>query len=396
MNGEKGLRALAVVALCLLIYWPSLKNGYIWDDDQYVYHNPAVTQPGGINDIWLTHNMPQYYPLVFTLFRLEHMTWGDAPAGYHAVNMVLHMANALMLMAVLALVAPAVSFAAALLFAVHPIQVETVAWITERKNLLALFFLLSASLFYLRFYRTSRPGNGFAAFLFYLCALLSKSAAAWFAIVPMVHAWWATGRVTRKDLVLGLPFLLTGAAAGLHTAWLEATKVGAAGETWNLDILAHILLASRISVFYLYKALVPLEFVFFYPRWSISPTAWWQWIFPVMVIGAIIGAILTRGQTRRAGPALLLLYGAALFPVLGFFSVYPMRFSYVADHFAYLASPVIFLAIGASAGIAWSKIRVRFSAHGRTATIAKWSGRCAAVLVITLLSVKSASLVNNY
>lgn len=396
INRKKVMQGLVVAMLCLLVYWPSLKNGYIWDDDQYVYNNPAVTRPGGLKDIWLTHDMPQYYPLVFTSFRLEHMIWGANPAGYHAVNLALHTANALLVLAVFSALAPGIAFATALLFAVHPVQVETVAWITERKNLLALFFLLMATLWYLRFYRTGSIGRYIGTLLFYLCALLSKSAAAWFAVVPLVFAWWKTGRATQRDLLTAAPLLITGAAAGLHTAWLEATRVGAAGELWHMGLVEHLLLAARIFVFYLYKVLAPFEFIFFYPRWTIDATVWWQWIFPVLVAGMVAGSIAFRKQTRRAGPGLMILYGAALFPVMRFFNVYPMRFSFVADHFAYLATPVIFAAVVAGVCLAGGAINACFFAETRSAGIFQWAGRTAAVAVIVLLSLKSMGLVDNY
>lgn len=253
-----------------------------------------------------------------------------------------------------------------------------------------------ATLWYLRHYRTGSTSHYIGTLLFYLCALLSKSAAAWFAVVPLVFAWWKTGGVTRRDLLAAAPLLVMGAGAGLHTAWLEANRVGATGELWHLNSVEHGLLAARILIFYLYKILAPFEFIFFYPRWTIDATAWWQWLFPVLVAGAVFGVIAFRKQTRRDGPALMILYGTALFPVLGFFNVYPMRFSFVADHFAYLATPVIFATVVAAVCLTGRSIKVRFFTETGSAAVFRRVGRAAAVAVIVLLSLKSLGLVENY
>ena len=151
----KWLAAAAILLCGVMIYSASLQNGYIWDDDYYVYKNGLVQTLGGLKGIWFSHALPQYYPVVFTSFWIEHSFWGLNPFGYHAVNLCLHLLNAFLLFVIVRRLNPKAAFPVALLFTVHPIQVETVAWVTERKNLLSLFFFLLAFVPYMRY--ESRP-----------------------------------------------------------------------------------------------------------------------------------------------------------------------------------------------------------------------------------------------
>ena len=385
-----------LLVLCAAVYFPSLQNGYIWDDDQYVYNNPAVTGPGGFDDIWFSHRMPQYYPLVFTLFRIEYMLWGNNPAGYHAVSLCLHAANSILLYLVVGNVAPRIAFAAAAMFAVHPLQVETVAWITEHKNLLSLFFSLAACLCLLRFYKEARPVCYLGALLFFLCAMLSKSMAAGFAVVPLAYAYWKNGKVTRGDVAACIPFLFIGIVFGLHTAWIEVNRVGANGHIWSMSPAAHLLLASRIFLFYLYKALVPLEFIFFYPRWKIDIRSLSDWVFFALVVAIAAAAFMARRRTNRSGPVLLFLYAAMIFPALGFFNVYPMRFSFVADHFSYLASPVICIMIVAITFYVADGIKKAQLLKKEQENSFRWFCRVVTIAIAVGLCFESRHLVGNY
>ena len=148
-----------IVLLCLMIYIPSLRNGFIWDDDVNLYKSHWVQRTDGLKFIWSPGKTSQYYPVVFTAFWLEHKLWGLDPFGYHTVNLILHILNALLFFLIVINIYPRLAFISALLFAIHPIQVETVSWITEHKNLLSMFFFLSAVLAYLRFDRTRRSGD---------------------------------------------------------------------------------------------------------------------------------------------------------------------------------------------------------------------------------------------
>jgi tetratricopeptide (TPR) repeat protein len=262
---------------------------------------------------------------------------------------------------------------AALLFALHPVCVESVAWVSEQKNTLSAAFCLSAALIYLK-YADSRPrpcaagtgsppvsgcANGPAgrrrlyglATALFVLALLSKSVTAILPAALLVVLWWKKGRLSwRGDWRPLVPWLALGAAAGLSTAWIESRFIGAQGAPFGLGFAGRCLLAGRATWFYLGKLLWPANLVFVYPRWDVNAGVWWQYLFPAGF--AIVLLALWRVSHRARGPlAAALLFAGTLFPALGFVNVYPFVFSYVADHFQYLAG----LGIIALAAAAWSR-----------------------------------------
>lgn len=344
------LQILLIVALTGLFYAPSLRNDFIWDDDDYVHDNVAVQSPDGLTAIWLSAEMPQYYPVVFTSFWLEHRLWGSDPFGYHAVNLALHIGNAVLLYLLMLRLYPPLAFAVALLFALNPVQVETVAWVTERKNLLGCLFYLAATGFWLTYDETRRRRHYAAALGAFVLALLSKSITVSFVMIPLFLRWWRGERIGRADLVALLPFFAVGLACGLNTVWLEMHRVGAQGAAWTLSFAEHLILPGQIILFYLGKILFPVELVFFYPKWQLDAGNPVQWLplAVVLTLGAALYA--ARGRIGRGAFANALYAVCALFPALGFFNVYPMLFSYVADHFQYIASiNLIILMAGAGA-----------------------------------------------
>ncbi|MFC1514662.1 tetratricopeptide repeat protein [Candidatus Omnitrophota bacterium] len=353
-------RISTIILLCLIIYLPSLTNGFIWDDDDYLYENPSVQASNGLKTIWFTPTTPQYYPLVFTSFWLEHKLWALNPFGYHLVNLLLHILNALLVFALVRRLYPRLAFAVALLFAVHPIQVETVAWITERKNLLGLFFFLLTFLSYLRFERTRRPKDYALALVLFGCALLSKSIAVCFAAVPILYKWWRDDRLSRRQILISLPFAAIGIASAVNTIYLELYRVGASWDTWTLAPLQRFILSGRILVFYVYKLCLPFESIFFYPRWHIDTAQWWQWLFTLASLALIVILWLLRRRIGRGGFSLFVFYIISIFPALGFITVYPMKYSFVADHFSYLSTPCLLLLLCAGIALAFDALKRRF------------------------------------
>jgi tetratricopeptide (TPR) repeat protein len=246
-------------------------------------------------------------------------------------------------------------WAAAALFAVHPVHVESVAWVTERKNVLSGFFFLAAFVCLLRWQDagagTSRRRRWYAAGLScFLAALLSKTVAATLPVAFLVARWWRSGRVTRSDVLAMAPLLVAGLALGGVTATLERTHVGAVGAYWDQTVPERVLIAGRALWFYVGKLVWPWALVFIYPRWTLDAAAIGQWLFPVAAAAAGIGLLANAGRLGRGPFAAAAAYAAILGPALGFANVYPMRYSFVADHFAYLASvPVLALV---AAGVA--------------------------------------------
>ena len=362
---RRGLAALALaalVALTLAAYVPALRAGFVWDDNYHVTENPTLRDPGGLARIWLEPRaLPQYYPLVHTSFWVEHRLWGLRPFGYHLTNVLLHTANALLLGWILFRLRVPGAWLAAAVFALHPVHVESVAWITERKNVLSGLFYLSALLCLTRFHGldgTERPPRGRRGFLvagslLFLCALLSKTVTATLPAALLVIVWWKRGRIERRDVVPLLPLFAAGIVAGSATAWIEKFHVGAEGPEWSLTIAEHFLVAGRALWFYAGKLAWPAPLVFVYPRFELDSSAAWQYLVPLAALAVPLALWALRRRVGRGPLAAALFFGGTLFPALGFLDVFPMRYSFVADHFQYLASagPIALACAAIAAGI---------------------------------------------
>ncbi len=331
---------LLAVGLCLAVlaaYLPALRAGFIWDDDRYVSANPLLASTDGLRRIWIPGETVQYYPLVFTSFWVEHHLWGLAPGGYHAVNILLHAANALLVTALLARLPMRGAWLAGFLFALHPLQVESVAWVTERKNLLSgLFYFLALGAFWR--HEEERGQWLFTSLGLFILALLSKSVTATLP-AAMLLARWLRGRpVDRRFLLSLLPFLLLGAALGLHTARMEVHHVGAHGPEWDLSFTQRFAIAGRALAFYLGKLAWPAGLTFVqYPRVVPEAHLPGQILQPLGFLALGAALWLARKKIGRGPVSALAFFAATLFPVLGFLNVYPMRYAFVADHYQYLA-----------------------------------------------------------
>jgi tetratricopeptide (TPR) repeat protein len=334
---------LALTVLVLIAYLPAYGAGFIWDDDYYVLENTTLQSLQGLKHIWLDlFATPQYYPLVHTSFWLEYRLAGPSPHLYHFTNVALHAANAVLLWRIMLHLRIPGPWLIAAVFALHPVQVESVAWITERKNLLSGFFYLWSALLYLRFSRQAdeeaSPWRMYgASFLLYVAALLSKSVAASLPAALLLVLWYRRGAILRRDWATLLPMLLLGIVSGLLTVWLEREHVLAKGPEWDLSFLERFLVAGRALWFYASTLVWPRDLAFIYPRWVIDKGAWWQYLFPLAAM-AVVGALFTLRKRLGRGPlTAVLFFAGTLFPALGFFNFYPMRYSFVANHFQYLA-----------------------------------------------------------
>jgi tetratricopeptide (TPR) repeat protein len=363
-----------LLLITVIAYIPATRGGFIWDDDDYVTENRTLRSAAGLYRIWFELGANrQYYPMTHTTFWVEYHLWELNPFGYHLVNVLLHGLGAVLLWLVLSRLSVPAAWLAAALFALHPVHVESVAWITERKNLLSGFLYLGSLLSYLHFLglgketpeespaTAHRPGTRplatrWGAFyalslLLYVCALLSKSVTCTLPVIVLLLLWWKRGGVRWRDLVPLAPFFVAGLALGLTTVWAEKHFVGAQGEDWSFSFLDRLLVAGRALWFYAGKLLWPSPLMFNYPRWQIDSTVWWQYLFPVSVAGILAVLWMLRRRIGKGPLVGVLFFAVTLAPALGFFDVYPMRFSFVADHFQYLASLgliVLFVAVGAT------------------------------------------------
>ena len=348
-----GLGVAGLLLATLAAYYPAWHGGLVWDDESHVTE-VALRSVEGLGRIWFDLGATyQYYPLVHSAFWIQHRLWGDATLGYHLVNILLHVLSSCLFFVILRRLDVPGSALAAVVFALHPVHVESVAWITELKNTLSGVFFLASALAYLRFDR-DRAWRAYAASAALFClALLSKSVTATLPGVLLVVFWWRRGRLDwRRDVVPLMPFVMVGAASGLFTAWVERTYLGARGAEFSLTIVERGLIAGRVIWFYLAKLFWPSDLIFVYPRWEVSQADPLQYAYPLGVAALLAALWLLRSRTR-APLAALLAFAGTLFPVLGFLNVYPFRFSFVADHFQYLASlPVIALVSAGAATIA--------------------------------------------
>ena len=353
---RKALPGLLLFGAVVTAFLPALAAGFIWNDDTYLTANRTLDGLDGLRLIWTQPRAnEQFYPMVFTSFWIEKRLWSLDPFGYHLVNVLLHAGSALLLWRLLARLGLRGAWLAAAAFALHPMCVESVAWVTERKNTLSLFLSLLAMLAYLGSREAGPPSRSlsFIGFSFFVLALFSKTTAAVVPAVLLVLVWWRDGRVKRADALPLVPWFAAGIALGAHTAWLERTAVQAVGKEWALGLPDRLVLAGRVVLFYSQKILLPLDLSFIYSRWTVDPHAPLQWLPFLVVFLALFLAWRFRERLGRGPLAFLLLFGGVLFPAMGFFNVYPMRFSWVADHFAYQAV-ALFAASAVCGAASWA------------------------------------------
>jgi protein O-mannosyl-transferase len=332
----------------LAAYFPALRGGLLWDDSSHLTQ-PALQSLHGLWRIWFEVGATQqYYPLLHSAFWLEHRIWGDAVAGYHLTNVALHALSACLIVMIMKRLSLPGAWFAGFVFALHPVHVESVAWISEQKSTLSGAFYLGSLLTYLHFDRDRRKSKYLLATGLFVLALLSKTVTATLPAVLLLIFWWRRGRLEwKRDVQPLLPWFALGISAGLFTSWVERTLVGARGADFLLTPMQRVLIAGRAICFYSGKLLWPTNLMFFYPHWKIDPAVSWQWLFPAGVLALGMGLVFVARRFR--GPlAGSLIFSGTLFPVLGFLNVYPFRYSYVADHFQYLASLGIIVPVTAA------------------------------------------------
>ncbi|HZR06037.1 MAG TPA: tetratricopeptide repeat protein [Candidatus Udaeobacter sp.] len=334
--------ALVLAAVTILAYRPAWNGSFLWDDDVYITKNELLTAPDGLRRIWFSLDSPsQYFPLVYTTFRVEHALWGLNPSGYHWVNLLLHVANALLVWAVLARLKVPGAWLAGAIFALHPVQVESVAWITERKNVLMGFFFLLTLLAWIAFVdrRTKRRWLFYGlALILYLLALSAKTTACTLPAALFLMLWLQKKSINWKRILQIVPFLVLGVAMGVLAMWWERYHQGTSRAVFTfLNPIERVLVASRAIWFYLSKLIWPSNLTFIYPRWDIAPTHLlnFVWLFAGIIVCAAI--YFLRRYVGRSVEVAVAFFVATLSPVLGFIMLYTFRYTFVADHYQYLA-----------------------------------------------------------
>ena len=338
------LWGLILVVAVILAYSPVWWAGYIWDDDDHVTTNPCIIGPLGLKEIWTTDNA-RYYPLVLTTFWFEHALWGLTPLPYHLVNVFIHGACAVLLWRVLRSLRVPGAWLGAALWALHPVQVETVAWISEMKNTQSCLFYLLSILFFVKWLKArSREGqaenswNYTLTLLFAALALASKSSTIVLPIVLCLCAWWVEGRWNWRNLARLAPIFLLSAAAALLAMWSVKLHGDVNDPQWVQSWPERLVTAGNVVWFYLGKLVWPHPLIFIYPRWEIDARQCISYLSLLAVIMGLSVLWLKRGSWSRPYFFALAYFLAALLPVLGLIEHYFLRYSFVADHLQYLAS----------------------------------------------------------
>lgn len=379
--------AALVVVVATVAYWPAMRGAFILDDGPLITENPIVQAPDGLSRFWRTSEATDYWPLTNTSFWLEWRLWGVNPTGYHVTNLILHIVAALLIWAILGKLIIPGAFLAALLFVVHPVNVESVAWISQRKNTLALVFFLLSILWYLcaeeakknseeEKRRRGDEGSFSAAglgrwywlsLLAFLLAMLSKGSVAVLPVVLLLIVWWRQQRIGVLDAARTAPFFLIAAVLTYVNIWFQ--KHGLDLVVRDVDFTQRLAGAGAVVWFYLAKAVAPLHLVFVYPQWEIEPARfiWWLPLAAVLIVTLLLARRI-RAPTANWGRACLfawLFFCVALVPVLGFTDVGFMQYSLVADHYQHIAM----IAVAALIGAVWSVWRHRSPGARRWATV---------------------------
>ena len=343
---------LILAGLIIFAYQPAWNGGFVWDDDKYVTNNPLLTAPDGLWRIWFSLDAPsQYFPLTYTMFRIEHALWGFNATGYHWVNLFLHVANAFLLWWLLARLKIPGAWLAAGIFALHPVQVESVAWITEQKNVLMGFFFLLTLLAWTRFVdeRERQPWRFYRlAIVFYVLALSAKSTACTLPAALFLILWLQKKRIDWTRIWQIAPFVVLGVTMGLIAMWWERYHMGTLGPMFVLGPLDRLIMVTHAAWFYLGKLLWPTKLTFIYPQWTITPTDPLSYIWLVAGIAMCTAIYFARRYVGRGPEVAAAFFLATLGPVLGFIMLYTFRYTFVADHYQYLAciGPIALVSAG--------------------------------------------------
>ena len=367
------LCGLLLIALVFIAYTRVFNAGFIWDDESHLTKNPCIIGPLGLKEIW-TSTRAVYYPLVLTTFWTLHKFVGLNPVPYHVLNVLMHAGSAVLLWRVSRQLNIRGAWLGAALWALHPITVQSVAWVTELKNTQScLFYLLSIFCFLKwqeqpRMTRITRVADirkqtgalskapqrrlrncrwlvsaarqrRFAlSLVFFILATVSKPSTVMLPVVLALCVWWRRGRIQWGDVAALAPLALISVVASVWTIWEQKFHAGASGQEWAQTWPERLIIAGRAIWFYLGKLIWPHPLIFIYPRWEINSS---QLIAYLPLLAALTGLLalwLTRAKWSRSVFFAAAYYAVSLFPVLGFFSVYFFRYSFVSDHFQYLAS----------------------------------------------------------
>jgi hypothetical protein len=376
------LRAAIIVLAVLWIYapvtHPVLMPEWHWDDDTLLTANTTVqtTTPAALAKLWFNPDGADYFPLSYTALWLQWPFFKTWSTGYHLVSVALHALGSLLLWRLLAVMRIPGAWLAAALFGVHPVCVESVAWVSELKNTLSLPLFLLAAIHFVRFdgiahhttdalprdatRRQSAEWHYWLALGLFLLSMLAKTSVVMLPVVLLLHAWWKRGRVTVSDGVRAAPFFLVSLVLGIITVVFQHGRAIGDEPIPVGGALSRVAMAGLSILWYVRLIVWPVDLLPIYPRWEVDPPRAVQFLAWVPIIGGLWACWWNRAAAgprgwERWGRHALFAWGFFLLmvlPVLGFVTIAYMRITWAADHFIYLPmiGPIALVAAGLVTG----------------------------------------------
>lgn len=369
--------ATLLVALAVVAHLPALSGDFVWDDVNVIRDNPRMRTTEGLLQFWTSVKQPDYWPVAFSSHWIEWHLWGDWAPGYRGLNMLLHALNGVLLWRLLVRLEVAGAWLVAAVFVVHPLTVEAVAWILQRKTLLSTTLVFGSLLYYLRWADRSGAKAYLAALGLFIAALLTKTAVIMWPLVLLLVAWWRRRTWTLRDLRGSAVFFLVAGVTGVGNLALQ--------RFWQDEVIrsdgfvSRLAIAGRAVGFYAIEAIYPLGLSFVYPRWKLDDPSLVDFVPHAVLIAILIVAWRRRTTWGAACLVCLGYYLINLFPVLGFVNIYYMVYSLVADHWQYLALPGLLALLVGSASFHVAALASRWQRIGTMAATFL-------VLTLTLLS----------
>ncbi len=354
----------AIVTIVGLVYLPAFRADFVWDDEQLVTRNPLLQSFSGLAEIWLGERTADYFPITNTVFWIEHHVFDRNAAGYHAVNVVIQAANAVLVWLVLRRLNVPGAWLAGLIFGVHPVHAESVAWVSELKNVLAMFFALLSTLFFLRTEEKLSPGRPAAyaaSLIFFLLALLAKTQVVFLPVALLLCAWWrfrhAKNTRFRQEAIRTIPFFVMAALLSLVTIWFQNRGIGE--EEIVVGSFARRLVNAAMAVWwYADKVFAPARLMSIYQNWRFNSPELVEWL-PLIAL-VVLAAVLWHWRDRGTGGAFFAVayFVVALLPTLGFIRMAYLRSgTLVADHLQYFADVSLIALFSAGIAILWARSR---------------------------------------
>ena len=359
---------LALGLLTLGAYAPALNAGFLYDDPGFVLAAPVVSADGAWHDIWLdSSSTPRYAPLVFTSFRIEYRLWPGSVSVHHLVNILLHAAAAALLWRVLQRLAVPGALPAAAVFALHPVHVESVAWLVQRANVLSAFFAWAAVLAYLHFAHLGtgaldRPprrsatwyGLALACFVF---AMSSNPVTCTLPVALLLVLWWKRDRLSRRDLGPLVPFFIIAVTLVVVAVVAQKTHARPADPDLDLSWAGSCIAAGRAVWLCAARVICPVNLAFIYPAWRIDPGVWYLWFAPASILAVLAAVARWRDWLGKGGCAAVFIFVVTLVPGLGLLDWGDIRYSPVTDHDLYHASASLIALLAAGVTLAVARWR---------------------------------------